>query len=985
MKLGFRVLLAAAAALFLLSAADAAVVVSTPTNPSRMERLAALELQRYIYLRTGSLPAISNRDGAERIVVARKGRSIIPSKVASEAKALGAQQYVLETTRSAGRTTWWIIGGDDVGTLYGAYRFVEELGVRFYLHGDVIPDRRLAKLPTINETGKPIFSIRGIQPFHDFPEGPDWWDTNDYLAYISQLAKMRMNFIGLHCYPGGMAEPSVWIGTSPDVEASGRVKSSYPSRWASTALDGFWGYKATPTSDFCAGASMIFASDKYGADVMDNFLPAPTTPEQCNTVFNNAGDTFRVAFALAKSIGVKTCVGTETPITIPALVAERLKQQGKDPSDQNTVQEVYMGMFTRIARAYPVDYYWLWTPEGWTWGGNNEQQLKATTDDINSALAALNSIGNPFTLATCGWVLGPANDRAALDSVLPKQCPMSCINRSVGHAPVEPAFGKITGRPKWAIPWMENDPVLTAPQPWVGRMRYDAADARRLGCTGLLGIHWRTKAMAQNVSALAEAGWDQSYVPADFAKSSNAPDKRIGPLGGQVVTFGDPVEDTDDDPVYQSVRYNMDGYRLTVPNGVYTVTLKFNEPHYNEAERRVFGVKLQGKTVIDRLDMIAKVGKDKALDYVYPDTKVTDSVLAIDFIRIIEFPCIAGIVIDGQTTGGLHYARKINCGGDNYQDYEADKAELGDKSDGRSMPVESFYVDFARASFGDTVALDAGKIMSKIDGRGLPEPVNWIGGPGCVAVNRQPWTQVRERYAFVDKLAALRSRVKSPGDRARFDYWLNTYKYMRTLAELGCTRGQLDIKAEAVAAATDPATKQSLAKDALILRARLSRLWEQAITLLLATVDTPGEMGTLDNLERHSRGQMRFLNGQDEALAKALGAPLPAEMELSKAYTGVPRIIVPTVRGQAKPGESMRLKVIILDKSAPSSAALYWRPLGHGAYQKVSLPHIGRAVYEVWLPPANASFEYYIAAQTPDAKLIWPASAPKISQTVVVW
>lgn len=948
-----------------------------------MERLAALEVQRYVYLRTGSLPAISNKAGAERIVIARKGSSIIAANTAREAKALGAEQYLLKTTRSAGRTTWWIVGGDDTGTLYGAYKFVEELGVRFYLHGDVLPDQRLAKLPAVNEKGKPIFSIRGIQPFHDFTEGPDWWNTDDYLAYISQLAKMRMNFIGLHCYPGDMAEPSVWIGTSSDVDASGRVNSSYPSRWANTALDAFWGYKATPTSQYCSGASMIFPGDKYGPDVQGDMLPTPTTPEQSNTVFNNTGAMLHTAFAFARSVGVKTCVGTETPLTVPAAVADRLKQQGKDPADPNVVKELYKGMFTRIARAYPIDYYWLWTPEGWTWGGNDENQLKATTADIKSALSALDSIGNPFTLATCGWVLGPVNDRAALDSILPKQCPMSCINRSVGHAPVEPAFGKITGRPKWAIPWMENDPVLTAPQPWVGRMRYDAADARQLGCTGLLGIHWRTKAMAQNVAALAEAGWDQSYVPAGFAR--NAPDKKIGPLGGQTVNYGDPVEGTDDDPVYQSVRYNLDGYRLSVPNGAYTVTLKFNEPAYNETGKRVFGVKVQGKTVIDRLDMIAKIGKNKALDYVYPDTRVTNSVLEIELTRIIEFPCIAGIVIDGQTTEGLPYTRKINCGGGSYKDYEADKGEYGDKADSRSMPVESFYIDFARASFGDKVAVDAGKILAAIDGRGLPEPVNWIGGPGGVATNRDPWSKVSERYAFVDKLAALRSRVSSPGDRERFDYWLNTYRYMRTLGELSCTRGLLDMKVEAIAAATDPSGKKALAGEALILRTRLARLWEKAITLLLATVDTPGEMGTIDNLERHSREQNKFLAGHDEALKSALGAALPAETELSKAYAGAPRIIVQTVRGQAKPGESMRLKVIILDRNGPSATALYWRPLGQGSWQKTGLRHTGRAVYEATFPPAKGSFEYYITAQTPDAKLTWPASAPKISQTVVVW
>ncbi len=971
----------ALAALLISTTANAGVIViSPPNNASPAETLAARELQRYIYLRTGALPEVSDKVSSERIMVARRDHVKL-----KEATGLKPQEYILKTSASSGRRTWWIVGGDDAGVLYGAYRFAEKLGVRFYLHGDVAPDQRLARLPDVNETGRPIFSIRGIQPFHDFAEGPDWWNTDDYLAYISQLPKMRMNFIGLHCYPEGIAEPSVWIGTSSDVDDQGRVRFSYPARWANTALDGAWGYAALPTSQYTSGAGLLFPHDQYGPDALDGCLPTPTSPDQCNRVFENAASMLRAAFALARSLGVKTCVGTETPITIPALVKERLKQQGRDPADPKVVREVYEGIFRRIAGAYPVDYYWLWTPEGWTWSGNTDEQLKAITDDIGCALSALDSLGKPFTLATCGWVLGPANDRAALDKVLPKDCPMSCINRSVGHAPVEPSFGDIHDRPKWAIPWMENDPALTAPQPWVGRMRYDAADAKRLGCTGLLGIHWRTKQMCQNVAALAQAGWDQSWVPASFRVAREKQENRIGPLGGQVVTYSNPVDGTDEDPIYQSVRYNVDGYRLAVPNGVYTVTLKFNEPHYGETGKRVFGVKLQGRPVIEHLDMVAKAGQNKAINYTYPDTKVSDGSLRIDFTREVEFPCIAGIVIEGRTDAGSAYARRINCGGRRWQGYEADNSATEDKMDRRTMPVSGFYTDFARASFGDAVAARAGKIMAQIDGRGMPEPVGWLGGPGGVAPNKEPWEKVKERYAFVDEFAALRSKVTSPGDRERFDYWLNTYRYARTLGELGCLRGELDARMAAIEAEADSARRQALAREALDVRVRLSRLWEQAIALQLAAVDTPGEMGTIDNLERHSRIKLQFLNLHDEALAKALGSPLPESIALSTAYSGPGRIIVPTVRTQVRRGEALRLRVIVLDTDRPSEVSLNWRPLGKGAYRRVTPRNIGRATYEAQLPPATGSFEYYVTARTTSGKLVWPATAPKISQTVVAW
>lgn len=90
------------------------------------------------------------------------------------------------------------IGANDVSTLYSAYTFAENLGVRFYIHGDVIGKHWTSWLPSINQLSDPYFETRGIQPFHDFSEGPDWWGLQEYKLHISQILKMKMNFIGLH-------------------------------------------------------------------------------------------------------------------------------------------------------------------------------------------------------------------------------------------------------------------------------------------------------------------------------------------------------------------------------------------------------------------------------------------------------------------------------------------------------------------------------------------------------------------------------------------------------------------------------------------------------------------------------------------------------------------------------------------------------------------------------------------------------------------
>ena len=154
--------------------------------------------------------------------------------------------------------------------MYGAYALVEKLGVRFYFHGDVIPDEKIPfALPVLDETRRPLFPLRGGQPIHDFPEGPDWWNADDYKAYLGQLAKSKMNFIGLHCYPWYKEwrhvspEPTVWLGLPEDVDEQGHVKLSYPASWANTARPGplcsdSWGCKPGKTGDFSAGGRAAF-------------------------------------------------------------------------------------------------------------------------------------------------------------------------------------------------------------------------------------------------------------------------------------------------------------------------------------------------------------------------------------------------------------------------------------------------------------------------------------------------------------------------------------------------------------------------------------------------------------------------------------------------------------------------------------------------------------------------------------------------------
>jgi hypothetical protein len=988
-----------------------AMSIVSPSDATMAENLAAKETRRYLYLRTGKLLPIiriSNKlpSNTTLVVVGQKNRPAIKTLIAknttltSSINSLEPQQYLLKTIAFGNRQAVLITGGDSIGTLYAAYRFAEHLGVRFYMHGDTIPDMPIAsRMPDLDETGKPLFNLRGIQPFHDFPEGPDWWNTDDYKAVIAQLPKMRMNFFGLHTYPqGGVGpEPTVWIGMPRDFNEDGTVKFSYPSRhFATPNTTGSWGYRPAKTGDYAFGAAQMFERDDYGPDYMRGMNPWPQlSQEKANELFNLMGETLKESFQYAHALGVKTCVGTETPLIIPDIVRERIKTMGQDSSDPAVVQKLYEGMFQRIAKAYPLDYYWFWTPEGWTWGNPKDELVEATLTDLRSAIAAAKKVNPPFTLATCGWVLGPPKDRALFDNVLPKEMPLSCINRNVGFAPVEPGFARVKGRPKWAIPWLEDDPALIIPQLWAGRMRRDAADALAYGCTGLMGIHWRTRILGPNVSALAHAAWEQKKWNPDFGKKVKPPEPKLseGRQGGNPAKFLDnPIADTEMDPLYQTVVWDVKAYRLKVSNGSYTVTLKFCEPHYNETGKRVFGVKLQNKNVINKLDIFAEVGRNRALDYTFEDVKVTDGLLRIEFVNIVEYPCIAAFGVQGE---GI--TRKINCGGSAYKDYEAGLLP-SDSDDGpRDLPIEDFYADWALTQFGPEAAEPIAKLFTSLDGgpkapdggqrtSNLPRPSTWVKGPGGINPDERPWEEVSREYDFVDKMAKLRPQVKGPGNLERFDYWLNNFRYLRAVGQVNCTWAKFNAAMKKVKDQKNPDEQKRLARQlALPLRKKLIAEVAEVHRYLLATVSTNGAMGNVNNWQQHIMPSLLTEPGQE--LAKILGEDLPADAIPSNQYVGPLRIFLPTVRTSLNIGEDLKLKIIILAQNQPKDAALYWRPMGKGKYNRIALTHIARGVYSVKIPAQQikTDLEYYVKASSNDGQTVsFPATAPNINQTVIV-
>jgi Malectin domain len=114
--------------------------------------------------------------------------------------------------------------------------------------------------------------------------------------------------------------------------------------------------------------------------------------------------------------------------------------------------------------------------------------------------------------------------------------------------------------------------------------------------------------------------------------------------GGKTGAITGVIAGTEDDYLYQNERYGNFSYNVPVENGDYVVTLKFAEIYWTKSGKRVFDVLIEGKTVISKLDLVAKVGPKAAYDVAVPVT-VADGVLNITFQSVVDNATVNAIKV----------------------------------------------------------------------------------------------------------------------------------------------------------------------------------------------------------------------------------------------------------------------------------------------------------------------------------------------------
>jgi hypothetical protein len=119
--------------------------------------------------------------------------------------------------------------------------------------------------------------------------------------------------------------------------------------------------------------------------------------------------------------------------------------------------------------------------------------------------------------------------------------------------------------------------------------------------------------------------------------------------GGSLWATGAAILNTPTPALYQTLRYGSTfQYQFAVPNGSYTVTLKFAEIYFSGAGNRVFNVAINGTPVLSNFDIVGQVGAAfTALDKSFPVT-VANGQIAIQFTSVKDNAQVNAIRIAAQ-------------------------------------------------------------------------------------------------------------------------------------------------------------------------------------------------------------------------------------------------------------------------------------------------------------------------------------------------
>ncbi len=408
-----------------------------------------------------------------------------------------------------------ITGATPQAVLYAVFEFLERQGAFFGLEGEVYPlePTRALNIPPLNQPwqAQPRFNTRGLLPWPDFLNCITVFNREEHRAYLEAMLRMRFNTLGIHVYSGA----EQWTESFLSFEYAGAGHLSFTD----TSATNRWGYLPERTSRYGMGAPDLFADEVFGSEVT-------TKATSCWEDQEFAQQLWGEGFRYAQKLGIRTGVGFE-PYQIPDEIfraappeAHYVSSNPKVPGpriDPESVaaRDILEARLAKLLEAYPtVDYVWLWEDEQMNWASQKENVPLSLTP-FQQAHDFLKRHAPEKRMIISGWG-GVVRHFAYFHAHLPEDIIFTSLSDNLGWDSVSEEYGKLGGRERWPIPWLEDDPAMWLPQFHVHRAAEDIDRAEKFGCQGLLGIHWRHRMMDADAGFQARRSWDWSLKPDEY-------------------------------------------------------------------------------------------------------------------------------------------------------------------------------------------------------------------------------------------------------------------------------------------------------------------------------------------------------------------------------------------------------------------------------------------------------------------------------------
>lgn len=174
------------------------VIIVLPKEPDQTEKFAAEELAKYLAKMSSNKIVVSTQQEARKAIYvgtlpANLDGSLV-NEILKELEELGDDGFII---RGIGEMLL-ILGKTSRATLFGAYHYLQLLGVRWYFPGEeneYVPKREDIVIEGLNIKESPAFVKRGIVIDFDNTALYDWIDF---------MAKVKLNTLALHIQDTGL-------------------------------------------------------------------------------------------------------------------------------------------------------------------------------------------------------------------------------------------------------------------------------------------------------------------------------------------------------------------------------------------------------------------------------------------------------------------------------------------------------------------------------------------------------------------------------------------------------------------------------------------------------------------------------------------------------------------------------------------------------------------------------------------------------------